>query len=211
MAITSDRIAVSIRGVYLAQRVEVVQWYRPGGAAFVTATAAGVAEAYWNDIKTLWRAAHAVSALDKTFSVFVQEPGSSGAYGEYAVPSGEQEGTRSNTGLTDLLPATNSVGVRLTVATRTTRPGQKRFWGVWIADNNTGVLGAALAGLVDALAVKFDSIITLGAPVATGVLQPIVVRIDRDTGLPTADQDVIGHVVNPYITTQNSRKVGHGS
>lgn len=211
MAITADKLKFAIRGVFLGQQVEVVQWYRPTGAAFLTADAASVAEAYWNDIKTLWRACHISGAFDHTTSIFVSEPGDSGAYGEFAVPTLEQPGTRDETGLGDFLPPTNSVAMRQTVATRATRPGQKRFWGLLEGDNVNGVLQAGMAALVEALSVKFDSTITLGSPVATGVLDPIIVSIDRATGDITASQLVIGHVLNPNVSTQNSRKFGHGA
>lgn len=211
MPIITSTLEVSIRGVYLGQNVEVVQWYAPAGAAFLTANAQAVGEAYWNDIKTLWRAAHVPTALDLTQSIFVREPGETGAYGEYAIVPGEQQGTRDPSGTGGLMPPYVVVAMRESVSSRVTRPGQKRFWGVNEGDNTDGVLGAGLSSLIDALAVKFDSVITLGAPVATGTLAPIVVRIDRGTGDITASQNVDGHVINPYLSTQNSRKVGRGS
>lgn len=211
MSITSEVIKVQVRGLLMGQRVENIQWYVPTGAAFLTAEAAGVAEAYWNDIKTLWRGFHVASPADTTLSVFVSEPGSDGAYGEYAIPTGEQQGTRDATGAGQLLPPTNSVGVRLTVASRVTRPGQKRFWGVWEGDNEYGVLQPALYAAADALAVKFSDNITLGSPVATGVLIPVIVHNDPITGEYVSRQEVVGHAVSTYISTQNSRKFGRGA
>jgi len=211
MAITASELQIVIRGTLLAQRIEVVQWYRPTGSAFLTADPVAVGEAYWNDIKTSWRACHVPTAVDLTQSIFVSEPGSTGAYGEFAIPAGEQQGTRDVSGTGGLMPPYVAVAVRETVATRVTRPGQKRFWGVNEGDNTDGVLGGALQALVETLMAKFDSTITLGAPVATGVLDPIVVHIDRSTGLPTASQLVTGHVINTNLSTQNSRKIGRGA
>lgn len=211
MPIVTSTLKIVVRGILLAQRVEVVQWYAPAGAAFLTANATAVGEAYWNDIKTLWRAAHLDSAFDTTTSIYVAEPGESGAYGEYAIPLGEQQGTREEAEFGQYLPPYCVAAVRETVSSRVTRPGQKRFWGFGEIDNVNGILEPDATALVAALMVKFSDVITLGAPVATGTLAPIVVRIDRATGDITASQNVDGFVINPNLSTQNSRKIGRGS
>lgn len=211
MPIITSTLKVAIRGLLLGNQVEVVQWYAPAGAAFLTANAQAVGEAYWNDIKTAWRASHYAGTLDFTQSIFVSEPGVSGAYGEYAIPDDEQVGTRTGVGAGDLLPPYCAAAMRLTVSSRVTRPGQKRFWGLAEGDNVSGQLQAAGIALWEALAPKFDSVITLGAPVATGTLAPIIVRIDRVTGDITASQNVDGHILNHNLSTQNSRKFGRGS
>lgn len=211
MPVTAADLKIVLRGSFLGQEVEVVQWYRPLGAAFLTATPEGVGEAYWNDIKTAWRACHVASSEDTTTSIFVSEPGAGGAYGEYAVPAGEQSGTRSATGLGDFMPPYVTVAMRQTVATRTTRPGQKRFWGALEGDNTNGALQAALKALVETLAAKFDSTITLGSPVATGTLDPEIVRLAGVPATVTARQDVAGHLVAAQLSTQNSRKKGRGA
>lgn len=210
MAITASQLMIIVRGTMQGQRWENVQWYRPTGSAFLTADAVSVAEAYWNDVKTVWRAATTVSPALTFDSVFVSEPGSTGAFGEFAVPPAESQGSRSGSGLGEFLPAFCAAAVRLTVATRATRPGQKRFVGGTEGDNLGGVWSAAYIALIDALAAKFDSTITLGVPVATGVLDPIVVRINRATGAIVTDQLVVGHLTNPNISSQVSRKIGRG-
>lgn len=211
MAITAAHLKIAIRGRFLAQQVEVVQWYRPTGAAFLTATPDGVGEAFWNDIKTVWRGLFVESVALLTESIFVSEPGSSGAYGEYPVPTAEQQGTRVISTPGSFMPPYTAIGVRLTVGTRTTRPGQKRFWGMVEADNSDGIAGSNLYDATEAAAEKFSSVITLGAPVATGTLTPEIVRINRATGDIVAYQDVTGFLVNTELTTQNSRKFGRGS
>jgi hypothetical protein len=211
MAITAAQLKIIIRGSFGGTLFENVQWYRPTGAAFLTADAVGVAEAYWNDIKTVWRALQVTSGGFLTQSVFVSEPGATGAFGEFSIPVGEQQGARSATGLGDFMPAFVAFGVRLSVATRTTRPGQKRFIGVMEGDATQEVLGAPVTTLLNNLAAKFSSTITLGAPVATGTLDPIIVRIDRATGALLTQQDVTGHLVNPRVTSQVSRKFGRGA
>lgn len=211
MAITATDLKIVIRGTLAGQQMQVVQWYRPTGAAFLTATPTGVGEAYWNDIKTAWRACHIATAFDVTQSIFVSEPGVDGAYGEYAIPVGEQQGTRPAGTLGEFLPPFLAAGVRLTVATRATRPGQKRFWGFLEGDNNAGALQSAAAALIGTLAGKFSSGITLGAPVATGVLWPEIVHLEGSPEVITRRQDVAGFIVAANITSQNSRKIGRGA
>lgn len=210
MAILGDKLKIIVRGLIYNQQWENVQWYRPTGTAFALVDAGAVAEAYWNNVKDLWRAIVPSSAGMTFESVFVAEPGATGAYGEFSVPVGEKDGTRTaGVGGQGLMPFA-AVGMRLTVATRTTRPGQKRFIGLTEGDNVNGILGVDMIAAVEALSVKFDSTIALGVPVATGVLDPIICRIDRATGDVTASQLVTGHVINSNITSQNSRKYGRG-
>lgn len=202
-------LRITIRGVIQAQAFNLVCWYNTDGAAFLTATATGVGEAFWNDIKTVWRAAMESSPLLVTNSILVSEPGPTGAFGEYPIPVGERQGTRT-VGTSDLLPSFNAAGIRLAVATRTTRPGQKRVPGALEVDQTNGAWVSGYMTLMNNLAPKFSSPITLGAPVATGVLIPIVTRVNPDTGDVDASQDVVGFVTNPYVTSQVSRKIGRG-
>lgn len=206
MAITGSHLKVTIRGTISAQQWENVQWYKPTGAAFVTAEAAGVAQAYWDDVKTVWRALIVDSSVFTFQSVLVSEPGDTGAFGEYPIPIAEQNGTRAIGSLTDFMPPFNSWGVRLTVATRTTRPGQKRFCGIMEGDANSDVLLAPGIALVAALAAKFSDNVILGTPVATGVLVPEIVRLEGTPSAVAASQEVTGFLINPYVTSQVSRK-----
>jgi len=210
MAIISLHLRVVIRGHILGQVFENVAWYSPGGAAFLTATATGVGQAYWNDIKSVWRAALPNTPNLTTESILVDEPGPTGAFGEYPIPTAEQQGLRDPVATGDLLPTFNACAVRLAVATRATRPGQKRFVGGCENDQANNVWNAPYVTLINALAAKFDSIITLGVPVATGILTPEVVSIDRVNGDIVGSQAVIGHVTNPRVTSQVSRKFGRG-
>lgn len=211
MAITGNLLEIIVRYSFLNQQMETVQFYKPGGGAFLTATPAGVGEAYWNDVKTAWRAL-VPSSSDAIFqTVFVKEYNGGGAYGEFAVPPGEVFGTRSATGLGDFMPPYVAAAVRLSVATNITRPGQKRFPFALEGDNVNGKIQPAFQALVNAVAAKYSSNIILGAPVATGVLIPQVVRKAGSPAAPSTWQDVVGAVLNQNFSTQNSRKFGHGS
>ena len=87
-----------------------------------------------------------------------------GDYGEYSIPSGERAGTRS-AGTGDLAPVFLATGVRMTVDTRVTRPGQKRFGGLMESDLTNGVVGSSVLTSIDALmAVAGVGTLTSGRP-----------------------------------------------
>jgi hypothetical protein len=209
--VVGGRIKIILRWEQAAQKCEVVQWYRTDGAAFLTADMDGVLEAYWNDIKTVWRAMIVDFPFFKFTELVGAEENPAGAFGSYSIPLAEQQGTRAATGLGNFLPSFAAAGVRLNVATRVTRPGSKRLPGVMEGDNDNGTLDAGFVALADNTAEVYSVGRILGAPVATGVLHPIICRLGGSPAVPVASQDVTGHQVNQYITSQVSRKIGHGS
>lgn len=212
MAITGSHLAIALRGLFQNQQVEIVQWFRPTGSAFLTADAVSVGEAFWNDIKTDWRALHNNNSADRTTSVFVSEPGTSGAFGEFSVPALEQQGTRVTTGLGGYMPTFVAAGFRETVATRATRPGQKRIWGLMEGDvGDASEMSATYLALLETFANHLTNAITLGAPVATGVLDAEIVHFEGTPPAITVSQLVTGHLLNPNCTSQVSRKIGRGS
>lgn len=202
-------LKITIKGQLIGQVFNNVAWYVTDGAAFLTADAVAVGQAFWNDIKTVWRAAQLPSTGLTTTSILVSEPGPTGAFGEYAIPPGEQQGTRVG-GVGDFLPSFNAAGIRLTVATRETRPGQKRLVGGLEGDSGGQQWLPAYLTIINNIAPKFAEPITLGAPVATGVLIPYVVSLDPATGSVQALQEITGWVTNPNVTSQVSRKIGRG-
>lgn len=211
MAITSDLITATLRWTWLGQQMQTRRYFRTDGAAFLTATAEAVGEAYWNHVKGVWRALVPAAATDIFQSVLVEEIGGGLSFGEYAIPVGEKGGTRSNP-LGHALPSFVNVGVRFTVATRATRPGQMRVPFLYEDDTQYNTVEAAFLTLVNALADVYDTDMALGAPVATGVLRMQVVSYTDTVPATIANrQDVVGHVTNSYATSQNSRKQGRGN
>jgi len=211
MPFTSDLINITLRYTFLGQKCQTAQAYSPAGAVFATVNATQVGEAWWNDVKEAWRGlfVNVVGALSLD-SVLVEEIGGSLSFGEYAIPVDESTGTRDPGDATAYLPSYVAVGCRLTVPTRATRPGQKRFPGLLDTDVFENVVQATFLGLCEGLALKYDSVITLGAPVALGTLAPRVVHYSAP-GVVGASQDVDGHVINGYVTSQVSRRFGHGA
>lgn len=166
--------------------------------------------AFWNHVKVNYRALVA-SAHGAAFEfVKVREMDSAaGEYGEYAIPSGERAGT-GTTGSGGTLPVFNAAATRLTVATRATRPGQKRISGQDEADANSNSWETAYQTKLNTFYTGITGLITLGAPAALSEIRMVVVRKDSATGLPVAHQNVTGFLVNPYISSQVTRKIGRG-
>jgi hypothetical protein len=170
-----------------------------------------IAEAYWNHIKTAYRATVPSTMPTPFQSIFIRElNNAAGDYAEFDIPAPEKTGTRNPPSQAELLPPFVGIGVRLVVGTRVTRPGQKRFGFLMEGDSNAGVVPSGTATLFVTLMNVMSVNMLLGAPAATVELQPIVVRKDAQ-GYVTAFQNITGYLINPYITTQNSRKYGRGA
>lgn len=213
MAITGNLIRLITRYEWLGQKCENVAWYTPGGAAFLTATMAGVAEAYWDNIKDRYRAIVPDSAGTVFTSILGTEFNGGGGYGEFAIPALEREGTRADATV-ELVTGTLAGGVRLTVATNLTKPGQKRVPFLLEEDIYQNALNPTYIGLLEDLAEIWSTDLVLGAPVLLGTLSPVVVSFNSAPGVPEPTpqqwQAVVGVVVNHDITSQVSRKKGRG-
>src|SRR5215211_4867806 len=187
MAITGDALLINLRFIYWNQRCQTGCFYTPGGAAFITANCDGVAEAWWNDVKEAWRGLLTEGDTSAEFvSVVVEEFNGLGGLGEYAIPVAEKFGTRDPVGATDLMPPFVAQGVRLTVPTRATRPGQKRLPFLMESDVVGNAISPAYQELAAEVAVVYSSTRTLGAPVALGTLTPKICARDPVTGAITA-------------------------
>lgn len=173
------------------------------------APASAWAEAWWNHVKAAYRAICPTIASPFRAVTAREMDSPTGDYGEYSIPSSEWQGTRSPAGA-EWLPSFNAVGVRLTVGTRVTRPGQKRFAYLMEGDSDGTYAQPSIITPINTLMSLMTGLLILGGPVGVGDLDPVVVRRDPTTGLPTANQPITGFVVDPTITTQVSRRVGRG-
>lgn len=210
MAITTgSRISVALTMNNLSQ-VQMNVWDYIVLELVGTPTAGNYAEAWWNHVKTLYRAICPAANTTGFQSVRVSELGNpTGEYGEFAVPAGEKAGTRAAPADPDLLPSYAAVGVRLSVATRATRPGQKRFGFLTQADFVNNDLQAAYNTPLVALMNLMAANMTLGAPAAGVVLVPSVVSLNADGTIRTS-QVVTGYAINAKATSQVSRRYGRG-
>jgi len=207
---TGSLIEVSLVQTYLAQQVLNVFQYAvdvPVGDADPVA----VGNAWWNAVKAAYRALPQSSMGNVFDSVLVRQLNApTGAYGQYAIPPAEQAGTRTPTGAPESLPPFVAAAVRLVVGSRVTRPGQKRFAFLNEADNTDGRLISSYVVPLQALMTILVADMLLGAPSALTDLHPIVVRKDA-AGAVTAHQPVVGYIINPWISSQNTRKIGRGA
>lgn len=210
MAITSGLVRIDLRYTFLAQRCETTSFWSPGGAAWLTVNAAQGAEAWWNNCKDRWRALLVPVGSSVFDSVFFEEIGGGGEYGEFAIPTDERDGTRDETGFGNFLPAYVAVGCRLTVTTHATRPGQKRFPFAGEGDNNDGMVGAGFLALCAELGDFYSAPATLGAPVLAGTLTPQVVHFPTVADPTQRQQEAAGYVLRSSFTSQVSRRPGHG-
>ena len=211
MAITTGSLVeVSLNMELYGQRIMNVWQYR-ADPVLGSPSAAEIGAAWWGAVKTPYRAL-CNSGFGSVFrSVRVRELNDpTGAYGEHAIVSGEQAGTRTVAAEGQIVTTFVAAGVRLAVESRTTRPGQKRFPFITESDLNSNEIGSAFQALVVTLMNTMASSITLGSPAVGTVLLPIVVRKDA-TGAVTANQEVTGYVINTNATSQVSRRFGRGS
>lgn len=210
MAITEGtKLRVSLVGAWYDQLVMNVWTYQVGGT-FSGISAGAVAEAWWNHVKDEYRAMVASgygNAFERVIVADMDNP--AGDYGDFSIPTAERVGTRS-AGSAQGMPPYAAAGVRLSVATRVTRPGQKRFGWLLETDAAGPGLDPVFAGLVADVMDAATVGVTLGAPALGMDLDPIVVRLDPVTGLPVAAQSVTGYAINTNTTSQVSRKIGKG-
>lgn len=175
----------------------------------VSAVAYG--EAWWNHVKATYRALSQTAAGPVFTSVLVRDLSDpTGELAEYSIPTADRTGTRGTTPNPEAMPNLNAVGVRLTVGTRVTRPGQKRIPFMTEYDVAGEQVAAAYVTLVQSVAGVVSSRAILGAPAAGVAIDPVVVGLNTD-GTIRAHQLVTGYNVNPYVTSQVSRKHGRGA
>lgn len=203
-------IEIAIEGTVYAQQ-QMNTWTYLVGVYPVAVSAAQIAEAFWNHVKAAQRGV-AVSLHTTMYqTVRVRElDDPAGALGSYAVPSAEQSGTRS-AGTSQDAAVFIALGASLKVATRATRAGSKRFAGLCENDMDGSAASSAARAAVQALLDVVCVPVVLGAPAALVELAPVVVKRDRVTGLPLAHQAIESATANFFLTTQNTRKVGHGA
>lgn len=210
--IAGAEIHVAFRYTYLGQRCENVQAYVAAGLTTTGATMENWLEALWNDYKVRLRAFAPNDPAIGTFDSLVgTEIGGGLNFAEFPIPTLERVGERVVVDGARWLSGLNAGGFRQTVATRLTRPGQKRF--PWVLDtqaqNNS--LGADYLALLTDVATAFSTPSILGAPVVDANPIPIVVHEPGVRDPVRRTQAITGFVVNPDLTSQVSRKKGHGS
>lgn len=210
MAITPGSVLeISMRGALFGQQTINVYDYVIGSVS-PTVEMVHVAEAWWNAVKTTLRPLVGQAHASAFNSVLIREISvAGGMYAEYAVPPDERVGTGASAAGENPPPFV-AAGIRLTVGSGLTRPGQKRIGGAGDSDTNSSTWEVAYITKLNAFAAVISNTLVLGAPALTAVLDPVVCRKPGGGAAVTVFQPVVGYVVNGYITTQNSRKIGRG-
>lgn len=206
---TNDLVEIELHMLVYNQTMMNVFQYRFSEFEFGV-TLAQILPAWWAHVRTVYRAM-AYTGYGQVFQKIVgrQLNAPTGELAEYGIPEGEQTGTRANPSPAHFMPSFNSIGIRLLVGTRATRPGQKRLPFMAEADVTNGALDSTITALTVTWANLMTSNMALGAPAALTALTPIITR-KTSQGLVTAHQDVTGYLINPQVTSQNSRKIGRG-
>jgi len=206
---TGSKIRVSLSQVTAGQ-VQMNVWDYLVLELVGTPTAGNYGEAWWNHVKTTYRGLCPAIFGASFTAVHVAELGNPlGEYGEYSIPVGERDGTRTVSPDTDALPSYAAVGVRLAVGTRLTRPGQKRLGFLTQSDAIGNDLQTGYNTAAVALMNVMSGTMALGAPAAGVVLVPHVVGLNADGTIRTS-QAVIGYSINQKVTSQVSRRFGRG-
>lgn len=160
-----------------------------------------VAQGFWDNVKAAWRGW--IASAHGAYFVRVECEFLSGAhpFGVYAIPAGEQAGTRVVSG--DPMPTTLAAVIKLNVATRVTRPGSKRMSGLWEADVTTLNLVAGVVTLLQTLATAFaDPFVPTGEAIN---VTPVVVGYPTPFDPSVRVQDIVSGTASPYVGHQVSR------
>ena len=166
---------------------------------------AQVAEFWWNDCNTVIRDLQTDDILH--IRVTCRHLDNATNYGEYIIPEEEQAGV--NTGV-DTLPRQDAVGVTFQPAEPLVKPGSKRIAGIpENVSGNWGLLTSGFVTIVGEYGAHMSS--QLNDVVHGAVLTPIIVGLPNDNRPSRVEIEMQGYVVNPYITTQNTRKIGRGA
>lgn len=210
MAVTSDLVRLTLRYTLLGQRCQTARDFSVAGAGLATTSVVDIATAWWNDVKEVWRNVVLAGTAFNFDSILAEERGGLQGFGEFTIPVGEQLGTRGAAGAGDFMPPNVNCGVRLSVSTRLTRPGQMRLPALLENDNVGGILQPVYRGIAEAIAAKYATDLALGAPALSVAARAVVVKEGPDFHSPLGYQFITGFKVADVITTQNSRKIGRG-
>lgn len=204
MAIFGGEIVrITDHQVYYGQEVLNVYYY-VAGTDFAGATASTIAGAWWATIGLQITPIQHI-AVEHLYISCESLDGSMDV-GEYVVPTAEANGERTGSPLSsfDTIPFT------LRPENRQVRPGGKRICGVSEDDIEDGgrwtvAFATILDGMKGAFAQQFDT------GVALDVLLPRIVGFPNANRPTRVEVPISGVTIAAGKSTQNTRKIGHGS
>lgn len=204
-------VRITDKQTFDAQQVLNVYYYNidstPGS------TPDEIAQAWWEKMNASIRAVQTSGVVHN--EVLIENLDGTLDFGRYVPATGSNAGTCIET---QPLSAFAAYGITLTVSTRLVRPGSKRIVGIPEAYNGDyGVLTGAAVGLLNTLGEDMTEDVSFGL-LGAGMMHPVIVGFphpESPTGRPArlerVDFEVTGYLVNPYVTTQNTRKRGRGA
>lgn len=206
MPVTNNSILRIIdHQMYDGQETLNVYYYEVDTSLFAP-TAAAVAEAWWNDVKVVIRnlqgspLTHIRTSCEELDGAF--------DYGEYIIPVLEQPGAQTGA---NPMSSNTAYSVTFRPVNKQVKPGGKRIAGC--DESFNGSFGLISSGMISLLGDYGDHLISQLNIIVGGayVLTPKVVGFPTPTRPSRVAIDMQGYVINPYISTQNTRKRGRGS
>jgi len=202
-----DLLRLSFRYTYLGQSCQNVQFYQIVDEEAADSTVLELVTGIWNSLKTEFRAVASTSTNVNAFnSVLGQEIGGTEEFGEYTIPTGERAGTRVAGDDGEWVAGIMAIGGKQTVATRQTRPGQKRFPFIREGDISGNSFGSGILALYEPLFSEFSTQRTFTVTAGVANLNPVVVHFPSELDPEQREQVITGYQLNPLITSQVSRK-----
>lgn len=205
-----DHVKIVVKQSFLNQLVLNVFHYEMVDSGTLTAVA--LAQAFWDDIKAGWRGMVTTGVNFNQVDVYDNDD-PLGEFGSYAIPLAERLGVYGALNF----PPNIAYGFKLTVPTRVTKPGALRIVGIRTDGVDTGgTYQAAQVTVVNTFRTAFINGFRPGAAGTIGGL-PVVYGAPhnassrypaRETAVYSPVTDI---VLQPYITTQNTRKYGRGA
>lgn len=196
--------------VYFIQSTGVVAGYTP--LQIITAIGKG----FWEKLRLsagVQAFQHATCRTTEVITTEISGGSNTGLQGSYAVPTGNQAGLVSST---DAMPSSVAYGVRFQRPSNQFRHGYKRLAGVHEGASVGGLIDNTTLGQLNTYALAasedFSPMDDSGTSLTTVTCWQVVrsMRIGGVSHAPTYARPV-SWLVSPYLTTQNTRKVGRGS
>lgn len=212
---SDDIIRLTLRQQYDSQECLNVFFYSWENGTGATPTQ--LCESWWENFKAVWRP---VVPPAVTFdAILLEDLDGDRDYVEYAIPTADRSGTAAP-GTNALMPSFVAYGLKILPEGRLVRPGSKRIVGVnENASNDYGVVTPTLVEQLQDIADLIPTTVEVGLGGILGFMHPVLVGFPHDESpvqhRPARTERVAvpiaSCVVNPVLTTQNTRKRGRGA
>lgn len=209
MANVNDVIRLVDYSTYFGQQCLNVYYFQLGNA--VLGNFIDYAARWWENVGPTIRAVQNNGVFHT--KVTVENVSSGIDIAEYSIPAAEGNGTRVPASAEQRMSPFVALGVRLSVSTRFTRGGYKRYVGMnepdW-GEYGVGPIAATMQTALNNLVAALPQSVLVSSPAQNSLLIPVIARIGVD-GLVAQFNAISGAKAAEALTTQNTRKVGRGS